>query len=67
MKIYHNPRCSKSRAGLKHLQDKGLEVEIIDYLKNPISENELTELFNKLGKSPEEMIRKHEDLYKKRI
>lgn len=65
MKIYHNPRCSKSRAGLEHLQTKGVETEIIDYLKNPLTVKELTELFKKLGKSPEEMIRKHEDLYKK--
>ena len=65
MKIYHNPRCSKSRTGLKHLQEKGVEPEIIDYLKNPLSANELKELFNMLGKSPKEMIRTHEDLYKK--
>lgn len=65
MKIYHNPRCSKSRAGLKFLQDKNVDVEIIDYMKNPLTEEDLTSLFKKLGKSPEEMIRKHEDLYKK--
>jgi arsenate reductase (glutaredoxin) len=65
MKIYHNPRCSKSRAGLQHLQEKGVDTEIIDYLKNPLSVNELKDLFKKLGKSPKEMIRTHEDLYKK--
>ena len=33
LKIYHNPRCSKSRAGLKYLQDKGLEPEIRLYMR----------------------------------
>jgi len=38
IKIYHNPRCKKSRAGLQYLQEKGIEPEIIEYLKNPLSE-----------------------------
>jgi arsenate reductase (glutaredoxin) len=65
MKIYHNPRCKKSRGGLQYLQDKGIDAEIVDYIKNPISVDELTEILKKLGKSPEEMIRKQEDLFKK--
>lgn len=65
MKIYHNPRCSKSRAGLQFLNDKKMEVEVVDYLKNPLSVEELTKLFEKLGKAPFEMIRQHEELFKK--
>lgn len=66
MKIYHNPRCSKSRAGLQYLNDKKIEVEIVDYLKNPLSAEELKKLFAKLGKKPFEMIRQHEDLFKEK-
>jgi arsenate reductase (glutaredoxin) len=63
-KVYHNTRCKKSRAGLQYLQDKGLEVEIIEYLKNPLSVAELTDIFAKLGRKPSEMIRKQEAIFK---
>ncbi|RUA25306.1 MAG: arsenate reductase (glutaredoxin) [Bacteroidetes bacterium] len=63
-KIYHNTRCKKSRAGLQYLQDKGLEVEIIEYLKNPLSIVELSQLFAKLDRKPSEMIRKQEAIFK---
>jgi len=63
-KIYHNTRCKKSRAGLQYLQDKGLEVEIIEYLKNPLSLVELSQLFAKLDRKPSEMIRKQEAIFK---
>jgi len=63
-KIYHNTRCKKSRAGLQYLQDKGLEVEIIEYLKNPLSIVELSQIFAKLDRKPSEMIRKQEAIFK---
>jgi arsenate reductase (glutaredoxin) len=63
-KVYHNTRCKKSRAGLQYLQDKGLEVEIIEYLKNPLTVSELTDIFAKLGRKPSEMIRKQEAIFK---
>ena len=63
-KIYHNTRCKKSRTGLQYLQDKGLEVEIIEYLKNPLTVEELIDLFAKLGRKPSEMIRKQEAIFK---
>jgi len=63
-KVYHNTRCKKSRAGLQYLQDKGLEVEIIEYLKNPLSVAELTDIFAKLNRKPSEMIRKQEAIFK---
>lgn len=64
MKIYHNPRCSKSRAALGLLHDAGVEVEVIDYLSNPPDEKELKSLLKKLSLTPEELVRKGEEIYK---
>jgi len=64
LKIYHNPRCSKSRAGLKYLQDKGLEPEIRLYLKEEFTEAELADVLMRMAKQPWEIIRTHEKLYK---
>lgn len=64
-KIYHNTRCSKSRAGLQYLKEKLIDVEIVEYLKNPLTKEELSKLLQKLGKSAFEMVRTHEELYKK--
>ncbi len=64
LKIYHNPRCSKSRAGLKHLQDKGLEPEIRLYLKEPLTVKELNDVLMRMNKEPEEIVRTHEKIYK---
>jgi len=63
-KIYHNPRCKKSRAGLQYLKDKGVDFEIVEYLKNPLSIVELSQLFAKLDRKPSEMIRKQEAIFK---
>ncbi len=63
-KIYHNTRCKKSRAGLQYLESKTKDFEIVEYLKTGISEAELKEIFKKLGKKPEEMIRKQEKIFK---
>ncbi len=62
--IYHNPRCKKSRAGLQYLQSRGIEPDIVEYLKEPFSEPELKDLLAKLGKKPAEMIRTREEEYK---
>jgi arsenate reductase len=48
-KIYHNPRCSKSRATLALLRDRDVELEIIDYIATPPSKATLRELMRKLG------------------
>lgn len=64
IQIYHNPRCSKSRAGLQLLQEKGLEIEIIDYIKNPISSDELKQVISKLGIKPIELVRTRETIWK---
>lgn len=67
MKFYHNPRCRKSREGLQFIKDKGLDAQVIDYFKNPITEKELQEIVMKLGKKPVEIIRTQEEYYKKNL
>lgn len=64
MKIYHNPRCSKSRETLKIIQDKGINPDIIEYLNDVPTEKELTNLIALLGISAKDLIRKGEDIYK---
>lgn len=61
MKIYHNPRCSKSRCALEWLQENKYEVEVVDYLKNPLSMEELKSVLRLLKMNPEDLIRKNEE------
>jgi arsenate reductase (glutaredoxin) len=65
--IYHNSRCRISRQVLKVLQSVEQEVNVIEYLKNPLNEKELTTLLQKLNIKPEELIRRNEDLFKKKF
>jgi len=62
--ILHNPRCSKSRAGVALLEEKGVEFEIFKYLDDPLTPDELTGILEKLGKRPLDIIRKNEDIFK---
>jgi len=62
--IFHNPRCSKSRATLALLQEQGIEPEIRLYLESPPDANELSSILQKLGKSPRELMRKGEATYR---
>lgn len=64
MQIYHNPRCSKSRQTLQLIQDAGIEPEIIEYLKNPLSQTQIKDLVSKLGISAMELVRKKEKVIK---
>jgi arsenate reductase len=62
--IYHNPRCSKSRATLELLRSRGIESTIIEYLKTPPSAAELDAILGQLGLEPRELMRKGEAPYK---
>jgi polyphosphate kinase len=64
MKIYHNPRCSKCREVLKFMEEKGFDIEIVDYMKNGITAHEIKEFLNKSGLSVTDIIRTNENLYK---
>ena len=63
-KIYHNPRCSKSRQTLQILKDKGIEAEVVEYLKTPPDYDELSALLEMLGLEPRDLMRKREAEYK---
>lgn len=62
--IYHNPRCSKSRAGLAYVQSKTDDFEVVEYLKEPFNEEEFKKLLMKLNKKPLELVRTQEAIYK---
>jgi arsenate reductase len=64
MKIYHNPRCRKSREALQMIQATGKEVEVIEYLKKPLSAPQLHDVIKLLGIAPEALIRKNEAIFK---
>lgn len=64
IKIYHNPRCSKSRQGYEILQKSGQEFEIIKYLENLPTEKEIREILDLLKIKPEQLIRKNETVWK---
>lgn len=57
MKIYHNPRCSKSREALSLIQKRGLEPEVIEYLKTPLNAAELKDLLKLLKLKPRDILR----------
>jgi arsenate reductase len=60
IRIFHNPRCSKSRATLALLQERGLEPEITLYLESPPDADELQSILQMLGLTARELMRKGE-------
>lgn len=62
--IYHNPRCSKSRATLALLRENGAEPAIVEYLKDPPDAATLKDVLGKLGLSARDVMRTGEDVYK---
>lgn len=62
--IYHNPRCSKSRATLELLHQNNIEPEIVLYLETPPDRQALTEILTMLNMPARELLRKGEDAYK---
>ncbi len=64
IKIFHNNRCSKSRCGLEILENSGKEFEVVKYLENIPTENELQEILNLLNINPIQLVRKNEKVWK---
>lgn len=64
LKIYHNPRCSKSRQTLQLIEEAGQMVEVVEYLKTIPSKDELRDVIDLLGIKPADLIRKGEADYK---
>lgn len=64
IKIYHNPRCSKSRQGVEILENSTKEFEIVKYLDTVPTEEELTEVIKLLGITPIQLVRKTEKIWK---
>jgi arsenate reductase len=61
-KIYHNPMCGTSRKTLEILRDGGFDVWVQEYLKNPPTRDELTQLYKRAGITPREGLRAKEPL-----
>ncbi len=64
LKIYHNPRCRKSREALKLIEEKQLEYEIILYLETPPDKEELKQILKKINLQPSALLRKNEAQWK---
>ncbi|MDG3581904.1 MULTISPECIES: arsenate reductase (glutaredoxin) [Galbibacter] len=64
IKIYHNPRCRKSREGLQILEESGKDFEVVKYLEEIPTEKELRKIINCLGIKPINLIRKNETIWK---
>lgn len=67
IKIYHNPRCRKSREGLAIVEASGNDFEIINYLKDVPGKKELRMVLDYLSLSPEQLIRKNEAIWKEKF
>ncbi|PIE49159.1 MAG: arsenate reductase (glutaredoxin) [Flavobacteriales bacterium] len=67
MKIYHNPRCSKSRSGLAILEGSGKPFEVVQYLKTPLDKKQIEVLLKKLDFKPIELVRKNEAIWKEKF
>src|SRR3954470_2900567 len=57
VRIYHNPQCARSREALEYLQQQGIQPEVVEYLQNPLSVEELRRLVRMLGIAPSSLIR----------
>jgi len=63
VRIYHNPRCTKSRETLALLREKGVEPEVVEYLKTPPTVSEIKALIGKLNIAPSALLRSKEEPY----
>jgi len=60
IKIFHNPKCSKSSMTMKLLTERGAQVNVVEYLQTPPSKQELEEILNMLKIEPRQLMRTHE-------
>ena len=67
LKIYHNPRCRKSRAGLDYLVSRTGDYQVIDYTRNGLTEAQLREILLKMNIRPQDIIRTQEEIYRKEL
>jgi len=67
IQIYHNPRCGKSREGLAIVENSGKDFEVIKYLTDIPSKQELLTVIKKLGITPIELVRKTEQIWKEKF
>lgn len=67
IKIYHNPRCRKSREALELLKDSGKEYEVVKYLEDIPTKEELREVLNCLSLNAEHLVRKNEPIWKEKF
>lgn len=64
IKIWHNPRCSKSRNAMALLEEKNINADVVEYLNVNITKEELQNVLSLLDMNAQELLRKGEDIYK---
>lgn len=64
VRVFHNARCSKSRSACALLAERGVELEVVDYLRTPPTQEELRALLTLLGMRAEALVRKGEDVFR---
>lgn len=64
IRIYHNPQCKKSRAGLAYLQAINIDFEVVEYIKKPLDAAQLKQLIAKTGLRPKDFVRTQEVMFK---
>jgi arsenate reductase len=62
--IYHNPRCKKSREAYQYLSEKGISFKVVEYLKEPLTLEELKRILKQLNIKPSQLVRKNEAEWK---
>jgi arsenate reductase (glutaredoxin) len=67
MQMIHNNYCTKSLCALDLVKEKELSVELVDYMKNPLTKEQIADLLRKLGMSAFDLVRKSEPVYAKKF
>ena len=63
-KLYHNPRCSKSREAIEYLNSQKIDFDILNYIKDGLNKENLLEIINKSDLKPIDLVRKQEKIWK---